>query len=95
MKKTKLFLKLITLLLPAMPTQAKAQQHNMADMKGMQVNDTTMNMQMNSGFSLNLPMNRDGSGTAWLPDASPNVWPDGKNPCAGEVFLRIYPSLMK
>lgn len=26
---------------------------------------------MNSAFSLNLPMNRNGSGTAWLPDASP------------------------
>lgn len=26
---------------------------------------------MNHAFSLNLPMNRNGSGTAWLPDASP------------------------
>ncbi len=26
---------------------------------------------MNSGQSLNLPMNRDGSGTSWLPDAAP------------------------
>ncbi|RYE29486.1 MAG: hypothetical protein EOP42_14280 [Sphingobacteriaceae bacterium] len=49
--------------------KAKAQH----DMKGMKMDDTSahMNMQMNSGFSLNLPMNRDGSGTAWLPDASP------------------------
>ena len=27
--------------------------------------------QMTSGLSLNLPMNRDGSGTAWQPDATP------------------------
>ncbi|MGI4750795.1 MAG: hypothetical protein ACRYFB_09185 [Janthinobacterium lividum] len=48
-------------------------QQDMAGMKGMPMSDTSaqMNMQMNSGYSLNLPMNRDGSGTAWLPDASP------------------------
>jgi hypothetical protein len=41
--------------------------------KGMNMNDTTMkgmNMMSNSQ-SLNLPMTRDGSGTSWLPDASP------------------------
>lgn len=30
-----------------------------------------MNMGMNHAYSLNLPMNRNGSGTGWLPDASP------------------------
>ncbi|QJB39368.1 hypothetical protein HF324_16475 [Chitinophaga oryzae] len=30
-----------------------------------------MQMPMNHAFSLNLPMNRNGSGTSWLPDASP------------------------
>jgi hypothetical protein len=36
--------------------------------------DTTMKMDMmpmTSNFSLNLPMNRDGSGTSWQPDANP------------------------
>jgi hypothetical protein len=35
--------------------------------------DTTMPMDvpMTHAFSLNLPMNRNGSGTGWLPDASP------------------------
>jgi len=49
------------------------------NMKGMHhgnMNDMTMggmNMQMpmSSAYSLNLPMNRNGSGTGWLPDASP------------------------
>lgn len=45
--------------------------HNM-NMAGM---DTTMpmshHMNMSHSFSLNLPMNRNGSGTGWLPDASP------------------------
>lgn len=30
-----------------------------------------MNVPMTHAFSLNLPMNRNGSGTGWLPDASP------------------------
>ena len=30
-----------------------------------------MSMRMPSAFSLNLPMTRNGSGTSWLPDASP------------------------
>lgn len=38
-------------------------------MKGMKMGE--MKMDMNSLQSKNLPMNRDGSGTSWLPDASP------------------------
>lgn len=45
------------------------QAHVADDMAGMQMH-MDMN-QMNHAFSLNLPMNRNGSGTAWLPDASP------------------------
>lgn len=42
------------------------------NMKGMNM-DKTMNhhSNMSHAYSLNLPMNRNGSGTAWLPDASP------------------------
>ena len=42
------------------------------DMKGMNM-DKTMNhhTNMSHSYSLNLPMSRNGSGTAWLPDASP------------------------
>ncbi len=43
-------------------------QHQTDGMKGMQMGDTSakMSMQMSSGHPLNLPMNRDGSGTATL-----------------------------
>ena len=41
-------------------------------MNGMKMNNMEMNsMNMNHSFSLNLPMSRNGSGTAWLTDASP------------------------
>src|SRR5688500_10336166 len=33
--------------------------------------DSTMMPPMSHSYSLNLPMNRNGSGTGWLPDASP------------------------
>jgi hypothetical protein len=41
------------------------------DRQTMDMNSPGMNMHMNSALSLNLPMSRDGSGTSWLPDASP------------------------
>ena len=55
------------------------------DMNNMQMNDSSMNMahshnmedmnmpmgNMTHSFSLNLPMNRNGSGTGWSPDAAP------------------------
>jgi hypothetical protein len=37
-------------------------------MEGM---DMGMNMNMTHAYSLNLPMSRNGSGTSWMPDASP------------------------
>ncbi|HVW16335.1 MAG TPA: hypothetical protein VHB54_21055 [Mucilaginibacter sp.] len=40
------------------------------DMGGMQM-DTAKPMMMSSQYSLDLPMNRDGSGTSWVPDQSP------------------------
>jgi hypothetical protein len=43
---------------------------DMGDMNMDMGNDTGMTM-MSHAFSLNLPMSRDGSGTSWLPDASP------------------------
>ncbi len=39
-------------------------------MEGMNM-DMPMDVPMGHAFSLNLPMNRNGSGTSWLPDASP------------------------
>ena len=63
---------------------AQHEHHMMQDTTGKQMPDTmqmngmdmsnmqSMNhMQMSHVYSLNLPMNRNGSGTAWLPDASP------------------------
>ena len=47
------------------------------DMNNMQMNDSNMQMNdmqmhnMSNAFSLNLPMSRNGSGTAWCPDAAP------------------------
>lgn len=40
-------------------------------MNGMEMDDMDMPMDMNSQYSLDLPMSRDGSGTSWVPDASP------------------------
>src|SRR6478735_4642176 len=55
-------------------------QHDSMDMKGMNMSSPdTMpvmknmqhHMSMSHVYSLNLPMGRNGSGTSWLPDASP------------------------
>ena len=51
-------------------TTKKPMKHDHAQMMRDMQHDTTphtMNM-MTSQFSLDLPMNRDGSGTSWLPD---------------------------
>ena len=69
------------------------------DMEGMTLQSTinlkaTMHMsEMSSGASLNLPMSRDGSGTAWNPDETPmygymthsGTW---KFMLGGNIFLR-------
>jgi hypothetical protein len=54
-------------------TTKKPMKHDHAQMMREMQHDTTphtMNM-MTSQFSLDLPMNRDGSGTSWLPDETP------------------------
>ena len=43
----------------------------MDDMNGMSMKGMNHHMSMSHVYSLNLPMNRNGSGTGWLPDASP------------------------
>ncbi|MDB5023139.1 MAG: hypothetical protein JWP78_894 [Mucilaginibacter sp.] len=57
---------------------ASAQKHRMkmdSSMKGMDMGDMKMDtmkpMTMNSQYSLDVPMNRDGSGTSWVPDETP------------------------
>src|ERR1700744_5034044 len=60
---------------------ATAQQHPAkkdTSMKGMDMGDmkmdtsgSMMSMKMNSQYSLDLPMSRDGSGTSWVPDETP------------------------
>jgi hypothetical protein len=49
--------------MPPMDTTSKKMDTSMSTMQ--------MDMPMNHAYSLNLPMQRDGSGTGWLPDASP------------------------
>jgi hypothetical protein len=57
-------------------TTKKAKPHTHM-MNGVEMNDADMMkmdmgaMKMNSQFSLDVPMNRDGSGTSWVPDESP------------------------
>ena len=79
----KIFLLTILSSLFCYVVNAQHDHHNMPDttMPGMPKTDTmympemhNMNMPMDNmshSFSLNLPMNRNGSGTAWSPDASP------------------------
>lgn len=60
-----------TIQLRAQTDTMKMDMHGM-DMSGMDMSHMMMDeMEMTSSFSPNLPMNRDGSGTSWQPDASP------------------------
>lgn len=58
------------------PDTTKPKKHTHM-MNGVEMNDDDMmmmdmgDMKMNSQFSLDVPMNRDGSGTSWMPDESP------------------------
>jgi hypothetical protein len=53
-------------------TSQKPPKHDHAKMMAEMQHDTTHhNMAMTSQFSLDLPMNRDGSGTSWVPDETP------------------------
>lgn len=65
--------------------QMKGMDHEQMDMEGMPM--------MSDPFSLNLPMPRHGSGTAWLPDASPSYGymfhsPEWSYMLHGNLFLR-------
>jgi len=65
--------------------QMKGMDHEQMDMEGMPM--------MSDPFSLNLPMSRHGSGTAWLPDASPSYGymfhsPEWSYMLHGNLFLR-------
>ena len=55
---------------PAPKDTMNMQMHGDHDMN-MDTGMHSMNIPMTHAFSLNLPMNRNGSGTGWLPDASP------------------------
>ncbi|HET9825980.1 MAG TPA: hypothetical protein VFP87_11630 [Chitinophagaceae bacterium] len=66
---------------------------NMQDTMKHGMNMEQMNMSMSHSFSRNLPMNRDGSGTSWMPDASPMyMYMAMKNKSIfmlhGNIFLR-------
>ena len=56
-------------------SKPKMQMADTMQMEQMNMSHDNMNMggmpMMSEPFSLNLPMQRHGSGTAWLPDASP------------------------
>lgn len=65
--------------------EMKGMDHEKIDMEGMPL--------MSDPFSLNLPMPRHGSGTAWLPDASPTYGymfhsPEWSYMLHGNLFLR-------
>lgn len=54
-------------------TKPKRHTHMMngVEMDDMDMMDMSEPMKMNSQFSLDVPMNRDGSGSSWMPDESP------------------------
>jgi len=52
----------------------KAMQGNMGDMDmGNMQMDSMKPMGMTSQYSREIPMNRDGSGTSWVPDETPHI----------------------
>ena len=53
---------------PKDTTKPVSHDHTQMDMEGMNMNG---HIGMSHAYSLNLPMGRNGSGTGWLPDASP------------------------
>jgi hypothetical protein len=56
---------------PAKHSDMKGMDMQDGSMDGMDMGDMQMDSMMSSALSKNLPMGRDGSGTSWLPDASP------------------------
>jgi hypothetical protein len=57
--------------IPKNKVQPAAEQHDHSQMAHEEGHDHGAEHNMSHAFSSNLPMNRNGSGTAWLPDASP------------------------
>src|SRR4249919_3368715 len=78
--------------------RSQHEHHDMSDssMHNNMMEQDTMDQQgilMTNAYSLNLPMNRNGSGTSWLPDSSPMymyMMGNNKNSVAihGEIFIR-------
>ncbi|MEO8404030.1 MAG: hypothetical protein ABI480_05530 [Chitinophagaceae bacterium] len=66
--------------------------HDMKGMEGMDMKDMNGMENMSHAYSRNLPMNRNGSGTSWLPDESPMyMYMTGKKTMwmfHGNIFLR-------
>src|SRR3546814_3067752 len=62
--------KLISFVIMLFFALTAAAQHEGHEMSGSSEADST-SVPMSHGFSLSLPMTRNGSGNGWLPDASP------------------------
>ncbi len=78
---------------PVKDSSAMNNRNMSMDTHEMNMSNKSMMYSMSSSYSLNLPMNRNGSGTAWLPDASPmyGVMYHSKNwmyMLHGNIFLR-------
>ena len=73
----KIILSIITLLFLSSAFAQKMPMKKDTSMKGMNMGDmkmdsgSMMSMKMNSQYSLDVPMSRDGSGTSWVPDETP------------------------
>lgn len=73
----KIILSIITLLFLSSAFAQKMPMKKDTSMKGMDMggmkmdSGAMMSMKMNSQYSLDVPMNRDGSGTSWVPDETP------------------------
>jgi len=73
----KIILSIITTLFFVSVFAQKMPMKKDTSMKGMDMSDmkmdsaSMMSMKMNSQYSLDVPMNRDGSGTSWVPDETP------------------------
>jgi hypothetical protein len=73
----KIILSIVTILFLSQALAQKMPMKKDTSMKGMDMGDmkmdsgSMMSMKMNSQYSLDVPMSRDGSGTSWVPDETP------------------------